>query len=98
MLLKTGNLAEMDNELHSLKDGSVAVRRAGYSTEHIATSDLELDRSELARTGKKQVLKVLYLEPTLPSSKTHFEQRNFDLTSMIGFSSVVVSLWESVLL
>ncbi|MCJ1440376.1 MAG: hypothetical protein MMC23_000859 [Stictis urceolatum] len=71
----------MDTQLKSWASGSQLQHRTSRAVENAGPSDFEIDRSELARVGKKQVLR-----------------RNFDLASMIGFSSVLVSLWENILL
>ena len=48
----------MDTQLESLAGKSQLTRRATHVSDSAALSDFEIDRTELARVGKKQVLKV----------------------------------------
>lgn len=75
----------------------------GKSPEHTqieieGPSSYDRDRDELARLGKKQVLKVS--NPPSPLSKDRAltdEQRNFGFMSMLGFSCTIMVTWEGML-
>ena len=60
-----------------------------------STSDR--DRDELARLGKKQVLKVRAQILTSIPQKLTYGQRNFGFMSMLGFSCTTMVTWEGIL-
>ncbi|KAI9868897.1 MAG: hypothetical protein M1830_005474, partial [Pleopsidium flavum] len=63
-----------------------------------ARSPLDRDRYDLARLGKKQVLKVRAMSRFgLDTNKLmYLPQRNFGLMSMLGFSCTVMTTWEGI--
>lgn len=65
-----------------------------------AHATYDKDQIELARTGKKQVLKVGFGPKTSAGFKYSVliqSQRNFGFMSMLGFSCTLMATWEGVL-
>lgn len=65
-------------------------------------SSNELDDANLARMGKRPVLKVKWLAfdtfvRPLPNERfTNSDKRNFGLMSMLGFSCTILITWEGL--
>ena len=85
-------------ELDTLRTpkASTSIRHVGIE----AQSTWDKDQVELARTGKKQILKVRIGPMTFARSTSSMlieRQRNFGFMSMLGFSCTLMATWEGVL-
>jgi hypothetical protein len=56
----------------------------------------ELDDANLARMGKRPVLKVNDFWDALFLIRVNAKQRNFGLMSMLGFSCTILITWEGI--
>lgn len=83
-------------ELQTLDDEVVHRRRMASVSESKAASDFDRDRYELARAGKKQVLKVGHTFQEAYHWLTN-KQRRFGLVSMTGLSCGLMCTWESLI-
>lgn len=82
-------------EMHALD--SYASQKKGNVSEHSIREKDDRDRINLAKVGKRQVLKVCNFPPRVPELCPHLIKRRFGLMSMTGFSCGLMCTWEAML-
>ena len=82
-------------ELHLI--GQPQLHRRGKTLEELATEEIDRDKLNLAKAGKKQVLKAGYAFALFDEKNSDDSQRRFGLISMVGFSCSLMCTWEGLL-